>query len=117
MMNFYRTATDAVEHAASHLLRRAALALGAVAAGAIALYHATVAGLFTLELSYGFLHARLIVALAYAAAALICVLVSRSMRHRPASSAANPSEDQMAMLVEAAMLGYSMARKGGRENG
>jgi hypothetical protein len=117
-MNLYRTATDAVERAIVRALSRAALVFGAVAASVIALYHATVAGLFALESSYGFLHARLIVALAYAVAALICIVVSMSLRRRTSPNAVEKSREyQVAILLEAAMLGYSMARKGGRENG
>jgi hypothetical protein len=56
--------------------------------------------------------------LAYAVAALICIVVSMSLRRRTSPNAVEKSREyQVAILLEAAMLGYSMARKGGRENG
>ena len=101
------------------ILRRAAwLIVGALFA-LIALYHFTVAGMVALSSEFGILNARLIVAGFYTAIALIALIVFKSMRPRnpPAPSelkAGNGNEPQtmqIAMLVEALTLGYSLSRK------
>jgi energy-coupling factor transporter transmembrane protein EcfT len=83
----------------------------------IALYHFTVAGMMSLEDIYGVLHARLIVAAIYLAAAIIVLIVLWVTRAKLLTSTtsgdtpAAPRATQMAALIEAAMVGYAMARK------
>jgi hypothetical protein len=84
----------------------------------IALYHFTVAGTLALETQVGVLYAQLIVAGAFSAAALIVLGVLVATRARPALKASaagsvlsEPRNIQIAMLVEAVMLGYTLARK------
>ncbi len=110
----------------SRLLRRAAL----VAAGGLfalaALYHTTVAGTVALELQVGALYARLIIAGVYALAAGITVAVFFVTRSMP-SNGKNDALDQLraqatgdlklvqlAMIVEAVLLGYALSRRSGR---
>jgi hypothetical protein len=107
----------AIDRLFGRLLRRAAgfalLALFAL----IALYHFTVAGTMALEGVYGALPARLIVAAIYLAAAVIVLIVLWATRHKPLISTGSGDalvaqrDMQVAALVEAAMLGYAMARK------
>jgi hypothetical protein len=109
----------AINHLFGRLLHRAIgaalLALFTLVAG----YHFTVAGMLALEAEYGLLHARLIVAGAYAAAALIALIALWMTRTKPLiqdqpTSAEVPLRHmQIAMLVEAVMLGYTLARKSG----
>ena len=83
----------------------------------MALYFFTVAGTIALETRYGALDARVIVGAIYAAVAIITTIVWAT-RGKPASSSApvlsGQREMQIAMLVEAVMLGYALARKGDR---
>jgi hypothetical protein len=98
------------------LWRAAGLAL-LVLFALIALYNFTVAGMMALEGVYGVLDARLIVAAIYLAAAVIVLISLWATRTKPLISAASgdalaaPRDMQMAALIEAAMLGYAMARK------
>jgi hypothetical protein len=72
-----------------------------------------------LEGLYGMLYARLIIAAIYVAAASIVLVVLVATRTRPlikdraADAKVSPHDSQIAALVEAAMLGYAMARKSG----
>jgi hypothetical protein len=84
----------------------------------IALYHFTVAVSLALEAQVGVLYAHLIVAGAFSAAALIVVGVLAATRARPALKPlaaggvlSEPRNMQIAMLIEAVMLGYTLARK------
>lgn len=96
------------------LLRRAFHALAIIALGVVALYYFTIAGSLALETQYAALDARLIVGAIYAAAAIACaiwwVLLGRTSTSR-APALNSPREMQIAMLVEAVMLGYTLARK------
>jgi hypothetical protein len=64
-------------------------------------------------------YARLIVAVIYVAAALIALTFLMATRTRPliedraADALVSPRDVQIAALIEAAMLGYAMARKSG----
>jgi len=101
------------------LLRRALGAALLVLFALIAAYHFTIAGTLALDAEVGALYARLIVAAIYTAAALIVLIVLWATRTKPAISGQtadalmSPRNAQVAMLVEAAMLGYALARKSG----
>jgi hypothetical protein len=99
------------------VLRRAAAAALLVLFALIALYNFTVAGMVELEGIYGLLHARLIVAAMFLAIAVIVLIVLWATRTKPLIGVA-PGDTlaasramQIAVLIEAAMLGYDMARK------
>jgi hypothetical protein len=82
----------------------------------VALYHFTVAGTLALQTQYGALSAYLVVAGLYTAAALITLLVLWGTRNGRATQVdqaalAAPKNMQLAMLVEAVLLGYSLARR------
>jgi len=82
-----------------------------------AIYHFTIAGTLALEAQYGLLYARLIVGAAYSAAALITTIIFWAMRtkrpneKRVVSATPAPRNAQIAMLIEAGMLGYTFGRK------
>src|ERR1051325_5648443 len=99
------------------VLRRILVALAFGVLAAIAVYHLTIAGTIALAGEFGDLNARLIIGGIYAASALISLIVLWVMRGRPAKLADTPAlqhmrEMHLVMLVEAAMLGYTLARKG-----
>jgi hypothetical protein len=84
----------------------------------IAIYHFTVAGTLALEQEFGVLYARLIIAGVYTAGGLITFGLLLATRPRPllksekpAGALAKPRKMQLAMLVEAVMLGYALSRK------
>jgi len=107
----------AIDQLFGRLLRRAAAYILLVLFALIALYHFTVAGMLALEGVYGVLSARLIVAAIYLAAALIVLVSLWTTRTKPAigtpsgDAAVPPRDMQMVALIEAAVLGYAMARK------
>ena len=85
----------------------------------VAVYYFTMAGTQALEAEYGLLHARLFVAAIYTAAALIALIVLWATRRKPlikqqtADALMSPRNAPIVMLIEAAMLGYALARKPG----
>jgi hypothetical protein len=85
----------------------------------VAVYYFTMAGTQALEAEYGLLHARLIVAAIYTAAALIALIVLWAtqrkplIKHQTADALMSPRNAPIVMLIEAAMLGYALARKPG----
>jgi len=101
------------------LLRRALGAALLAVFLSIALYYASSAGMLALSDAYGALYAYIIMAAFYALATLIVLTVLWATRARPIvtdkpeGALASPRNMQIAMLIEAAALGYSMARKGG----
>jgi hypothetical protein len=101
------------------LLRRALGAVLLAAFAIVALYYASGAGTLALTDKFGILYAYMIMAAIYAVAALIVLTVLLSTRtkkviaDRPEGALASPRNMQIAMLIEAVMLGYSMARKTG----
>lgn len=108
-----------VSHLFGRMLRRAVAAVLVAIFLMIAIYHFTIAGTIELETQFGALHARLIIGGIYTVLALISLAVFFALRARPANGAAAPAlsqprEMQLVMLVEAVMLGYSLARKGER---
>jgi hypothetical protein len=119
-MRLERIAMEAVEHLLGRLLRRLMVVLVAVVLALVALYHFEASGLLALEAQYGAINAHLIVGGAFAAATLLAMLIWWAMGRgsgkasAPALPEANPRQLQLAMLVEAVMLGYALARKSDR---
>jgi type VI protein secretion system component VasK len=117
-MNFNNLIAAATDRLLGRMLRRALVVVVMGLCAMIALYHFTVAGNIALAGQFGGLNARLIIGAAYTAIALISFVIFWAMRSKPAGRAApvlsKPAETQLVMLVEAAMLGYAMARKGER---
>jgi len=107
----------AINHLFSRLKRRAIGASLLLLFTLVAVYYFTIAGTQALEAEYGLLHARLIVAAIYTAAAVIALIVLWATRTKPlimdqtANALMSPRNAQIAMLIEAAMLGYALARK------
>jgi hypothetical protein len=101
----------------SRIFRRALLALLVAIFAVVAIYDFTAAGSIALETEYGLLHARLIVGGIYAALAIACAIwwaVQGKTANSSAPAVSSQREMQIAMLVEAMMLGYALARKGTR---
>ena len=108
-------------------LRRDAIVYGVCAFCAVAaVVMATSASILALEPLVGVIYARLIVAGVFVLIALTAILWLRLVRPRPAASAtplfgahAEPSQrsaqfSQIAMIVEAVLLGYSLSRRSDR---
>ena len=99
------------------VLRRAMLVVFIGVLTFTAIYHFTIAGTLALEAQYGLLYARLIVGAAYSAAALVTTIIFWAMRtkrpneKRVVSATPAPRNAQIAMLIEAGMLGYTFGRK------
>jgi hypothetical protein len=111
-----------VNYLFGRLLRRAVGAAVLTVFILVAAYYATSAGTLALAIKVGTLYAYLIMAAIYAAAALIVLAVLWATRNKPAaaltqsataSPLASPRNMQIAMLIEAVMLGYAMAKKPG----
>ena len=108
-----------IHHLFSRLKRRAIGTALLVLFALIAVYQLTIAGTLELEAEYGILYARLIVAAIYLAAALSALIVLWATRTMPPIKAQNADaqmsqrDTQIAALIEAALLGYAMARKSG----
>jgi len=120
--------TDIAEGAISGMIaryvRRAILFAVLGACAVVALCYANAAASLALAQLYGPLNAYLIMAGGYAVAALIAYAVFYATRHRPATAQpvagtpeagllSSPRNMQIAMMIEAVMLGYSLARKSG----
>ncbi len=109
----------AFDHLFGRLKRRAIGTALLVLFALIAVYQLTIAGTLGLEAEYGILYARLIVAAIYLAAALSVLIVLWATRKMPfikaqaADAQMSRRDMQIAALIEAAMLGYAMARKSG----
>ena len=103
---------DIAQQLAGRLFRRLLLAVAIGIAALAGLYNASVAGRLALEVEYGAVYAYLIVAGIYAALVLAGI-VWWMLQDRSASPAAplapQAPREQVAMLIEAAMLGYSLA--------
>jgi uncharacterized membrane protein YhaH (DUF805 family) len=114
-----RIAAAAVERLLGRILRRAMLAMIIAVLAIVAIYQFTVAGTLALDAHYGAPQAHLIIGAIYAVITLVIAAVLWATRLKPAAADASPAlsqprELQMAMLVEAVMLGYALARKGER---
>jgi type VI protein secretion system component VasK len=110
-----------LEHIAQRILsrifRRALLALFVAIFAVSAIYYFTAAGSIALETEYGLLHARLIVGGIYTLLAVTCAIwwaVQGKTAKSSAPTLSSQRQTQIAMLIEAAMLGYALARKGTR---
>jgi hypothetical protein len=119
-MRLDQIAGVALNQLLGRLLRRALMMLIFAICALVAIYHFTVVGMLALQAQYGALQAHLIVATGYSAVALIALVVWWVMRGKSADASApvlhGQRELQLAMLVEAVMLGYALARKGQRAN-
>lgn len=117
-MQLNHIAAMTFNHVMGRLARRAVLAAVMVAFAIVALYQITVAGILALEPHFASMQAHLIVAAVYGALALVCLTVLWATRSKPAAIGTPPpakSRDmQIAMLIEAVMLGYTLARKSNR---
>jgi hypothetical protein len=111
-----------VNYLFGRLLRRALGLALLTAFVAVAAYYATGAGTLALAIKFGMLYAYTIMAAIYAVAALIVLGVLWATRNKPAGQLAqsatsgplaSPRNMQIAMLIEAVMLGYAMAKKPG----
>jgi hypothetical protein len=116
-MRIEDVAGAAFGHIFRSLFRRALAAIIIAALAVVALCYFTLAGTMALEMRYGALDARVIVGAMYAAVAIIVTIVWAA-RGRSANSSApvlsGGRDMQVAMLVEAVMLGYALARKSNR---
>jgi hypothetical protein len=117
-MSLYNIATAAADHLAGRFLRRALLGLAMAALAVVAIYHFTVAGTLALEYHFSDLHAQLIVAGIYTALASVSYAILWATGHRSAKTRTpvlnQQREKQLSNLVEAAMLGFELAKKGTR---
>lgn len=116
-------AAGALSGLVARYVRRAILLALIGACVLVTLYYVNSAASLALAAQYGPLYARLIMAGIYAVAGLIAFTVFYTTRNRTltqqfASSGAadlsSPRNMQIAMLVEAVMLGYTLARKSGK---
>jgi hypothetical protein len=110
-----------INHLVGRIVRRA---IGFALVGFLAIitcYYVSAAAVLALAIKFGMLCAYLIMAGIYAATALIVAIVLFATRTKPlpsqeklANALASPPNMQIAMLVEAVMLGYALARKSGK---
>ena len=117
-MHLEKIATQAFDHIFGRTLRRAVLVIVIAGFAIAAIYHFAAAGTLGLEARYGALHAQLIVGGIFAVLALVAYAMLWAMRNKPAiaegPAVSIPRETQLAVLIEALMAGYSMAKKGKR---
>ena len=117
-MSLYDIATATADRLVGRFIRRALLALAMAALAVVAIYHFTVAGTLALENHFSDLHAQLIVAGIYTALAIVgyAILWATGRRNTKARTPvlSQQREKQITTLVEAAMLGFELARKGTR---
>ena len=99
------------------IFRRTLLSLFVAISAFVAIYFFPAAGSIALETQYGLLQARLIVGGIYAVLAIACA-ICWSVQGKTAKPGApvlgGQRQTQIALLIEAAMLGYALARKGTR---
>jgi len=113
-----------LEHTAGILLNRlirrflwrVAIMLLIAASAIVAIYQFTIAGSLALEAHYDVIHVRLAVGAIYAGFVLLGLAVLWTLRQRQADSSPNAGlvnqrEVRLVMLLEALMLGYTLARK------
>jgi hypothetical protein len=99
------------------LIRRIVVAIALGFFAIIAVYHFTAAGEIALAAQYGALTAQLVVGSIYSVIALILLAILWALGRKASASTTapalgqSPREMQIVMLVEAAMLGYCLARK------
>ena len=116
-MRLDQIATATLGHLLGRLLWRALIAAMMAIVAIVAIYQFSVAGTLELTERYGPVHAHLIVGTIYAVLALGCFIALWVMRARTTETStpalAQGREMQIAMLIEAVMLGYTLARKSG----
>jgi heme/copper-type cytochrome/quinol oxidase subunit 2 len=117
-MRLDQIATATLGHLLGRLLWRALIAAAMAVVAVVAIYQFSVAGTLELAERYGPVHAHLIVGAIYAVLAFACLIGLWAMRARTTETStptlAQGREMQIAMLIEAVMLGYTLARKSGR---
>ena len=117
-MQLDQIASATLEHLFGRLLRRVLAAAALAIFAIVAVYQGSVAGTVALQAQYGAITAHLILCVVYAALALAALIAFWIMGRKPAAvrtpALMQPRDMQIAMLVEAVMLGYSLARKGDR---
>jgi hypothetical protein len=117
-MNLTNIAGLAVGRIAGRLARRAAGWLVVVIFMLAAIYQATTAASSWLELEFGVVQAHLIIAAFYVVAALVVVAILWATSRRPSPTVSqhvgalhSQPEVQLASIVEAMLLGYSLSRR------
>jgi hypothetical protein len=117
-MRLDQIASAALSQLLGRLLWRALMAVIMAIFVIVAIYQFSVAGTLQLGALYGVVSAHLIVGGIYAVLALAAFVTLWAMRSRNTANGtpalAQTREMQIMMLVEAVMLGYSLARKSGR---
>jgi hypothetical protein len=117
-MNLDHLASAAINYLFGRLLRRVVAVIVAAIFVVVAVYQGSVAGTIWLALHYGEIHAHVIMCAIYAGLALIALAIfwaiGRNSTNPAPAALAPPREMQLAMLVEAVMLGYSLAQKSDR---
>jgi hypothetical protein len=113
-MRLEQLALTAVEHVLGRLLRRLMVAAVMLVFALIAVYYLLGASEIALSLQFGELHARLIMGGIFAVLALAALVAWWTMRGKARAIAPPQALQvpglQVAMLVEAVMLGYALAR-------
>ena len=116
-MRLDQIAMATVGHLLGRLMWRALIATVMAVVAIVAIYQFSVAGTLELAERYGAIDAHLIVGAIYAVLALGCFIALWVMRARTTETStpalAQGREMQIAMLIEAVMLGYTLARKSG----
>jgi hypothetical protein len=114
-MALMEVAGHAVERFVGRLGRRLAAWLCVAIFALAAVYQATVAISLALEFEFGAVRAHLIIAAFYVVVATIVVTVlwatSRGSAHAQSEAARSQKEIQVASIVEALLLGYSLSRR------
>jgi hypothetical protein len=117
-MRLDQIVTATLNHLLRRLLRRAVIAAVMVIFAIVGVYQFSVAGTLELGARVGAVNAHLIVGGIYAALALASLITLWAMRNRATANGTpaltQPREMQIAMLIEAVMLGYTLARKNER---
>lgn len=117
-MRLDNLAIGTIEHLAGRLVRRLLIILLTLVLALVAVVYFVSAGEIELTARFGSLNAQLILGAIFMAAALLMFTVWWVMRARPAVKTApalvSQREMQLAMLVEAVLLGYALARKSER---
>lgn len=118
-MNFNNLIAAAATRLLGRVVRRMLVVVVMGVCTIVALYHLTIAGNIVLTAQFGDLDARLIIGAVYVAMALISLVIFWAMRGKSVKFSDTPALNsppnlQFAMLVEAVMLGYALARKDAR---
>jgi hypothetical protein len=109
----------AYDRLVGRIVRRAVFMLAIALCALVAIYQFTVAGSLVVREHYGTVEAHLFVGAVYIFLGLVCTAAIWAMRRRPSRVSApatltSQREMQLVMLVEAVMLGYTLARKAHR---